>query len=440
MKRMWIREKWHDARSTRRLMAYLTRRRTMIPQPRWDVFGDVSERYLLRRTPNRTKPIKNTVFELVTYIETLGEMSTVWGYLEQRLRRPINCYCHFDEGADHAHFVCRAADDEGRALRLGRMDLAEMNARIAFLLGRTLSPKGTGREQLSLRELRANPQGLSVCKSRFQDAIAAIDTLMALYAGYQSIRIGAKSNGAVRTIQEIDPARSTRDQLLYRRLKNLAGTGSEIVFSPVGSPRATIKPLYLNRVPARHLNRIPAGSAIVAIAGTHQAHIPVLTPLTSSGVATIQRILCAKLETDRESVSPGQWRHLPGFHGVHIRTDVMPHGVSVSILALVDELKEQRRIQAAAGARTKHVQTQRTWRDFWRPDRDKADLDYAVYLMEAGCSVKDIRAEIISESEDLVLRKGIGMSRYLDSVTKMAKQRVVTAQPTKSMDQLLQVG
>jgi hypothetical protein len=432
MKRVWIRESWYGRRAARKLLDYLTRRKTTTAAPRWDAFGDVSEKYLLARTRSKTRPIKNRLFEVTTYIETLDELSKVWGYLEERLARPVVCYCHFDESADHVHFVCRSADDQGRALRVGRMDLAEINARVTSLLGRQLSPRGTGREQLSLGELRAYPQGLAVCKTTFRETITAVDKVMALYAGYSRIRIATRSSGAVRIIQEIDPARSARDQLFYRHLKKLASTGSEILFSPVGSQKATLKPLYLNKVPARHLDQLPAGTVVVEASGSYRVHIPVITTLTSSRVATAQRVLCAKLDTDRESVPPGQWRHLPGFHDVRIRDDMSCYGVAVSILALMDELKEQRRVQAAAAARTKHIRTERTWHRFWQPNRDKADLDYAEYLLGQGCSPKDTRARIIAESEDIVLRRGIHMSRYLDSVMKTAKKQAETVQPTRS--------
>jgi hypothetical protein len=428
-KRIWIREEWYDSRSAKAHLDHVSRTRTKIQAPVWEVFGDLSEEYLLAQTVKRTKPIKNRLFEVVTYIETLGEMGQVWAYLEEKLGRPVNCYCHFDEGADHVHFVCRVADDTGKALRLQRRDLKEINASIASLLGRQLSPPGTGRRQLSLQEVKASPESLRDAKNEFESTIEQIDAVMSLYASYGAVRIACRSDKGILRVQDIDPKRPVRDQLKYRRLKALNMSGSEILFAPVPQSTTEARVLYLDRVPEHRLTELPAGSVVLEISEhAYEAHIPVSLPMSTSTVAKAQRVLCGRFDSNRGSVAPGHYRRLPGFRHmapedpqeIQIKENIVCQGRAVSIEALRGDLSRQKRIQEAVGESVKHVRTGRTWRDFWDVDRDKADFDYAVYLSRQACSPEEIRAKVLAESEDLVVRKGGEIEGYLEGVVRRA--------------------
>jgi hypothetical protein len=430
-KRMWIREEWYDSSSARAHLAHVDRTKTKIAEPKFDVFGDLSNEYLLAQPPKRTKPIKNRLFELTTYIETLGEMGEVWAYLEEKLGRPVNCYAHFDEGGDHVHFICRVADDEGKALRLQRQDLKEVNAHVASLLGRRLSPKGTGRRQLSLKEMKASPEALDDAENEFESTMEQIEAVMSLYASYDAVRIACRSEKGILRVQDIDPKRPARDQLYYRRLKALNMSGSEILFAPVPQSTSGARVIYLDRVPEHRLTELPAGSVVVETSEhAYGAHVPVSLPMSAATVAVAQRVLCGEFDANRGSVAPGCYRRLPGFHNmshenpreVRIIEDIMCQGRAVSISAINGDLARQKRIQEKAGDFVKRIRTGRRWPDFWDADRDKADRAYARYLTEQGCTPEEIRAKVLAKSEDIVIRKGGEIEEYLELVVRRATE------------------
>jgi hypothetical protein len=423
-KRAYIRATWYDSRSAKRHLTHLTRERTTIQNPKWEVYGDMPEEYLLARTPRRTRPIKNRIFEVMTYVESLGEMSRVWEYLEKRLNRAVNCYCHFDEKADHVHFVCRVADDDGRALRLRRTDLVEMCAKVAALLGRRLSPRGTGRRQLALKELKANPGALEAAKDDFGETIRQIDELMTLYVEYDRVRIACRRGTNIRVVREIDPMRPVRDQLRYRALRRLEADGFEVLFAPV--PQAGARVVCLGLVPEAMLTELPAGAIVVqATEHAYEAHIPISLPLSRSGVAQVQRFLCSVYESDRASVAPDRYYSLPGFHEARIRGDVVCSGRALSIAAIKADLKGQRQIQEKAAEQLpKNFPSNLTWRSLWQTNRDLVDLLYASRLAEQCYGADEIRNAVLSESEDIVIRKRAALGGYLDRIVHRAGEHV----------------
>jgi hypothetical protein len=431
MDKIYIELRWHDSREAKRHLDHVTRKRSRIENPKVEKLGDVPERYFLVKPAGRTKPITNRYLEIMTYVRTKDEALRVKDYLDYWLKRKTNVYLHDDEGGRHAHFILRNADDNDRALRLAKDDLREIKKDIAFALGRQLSPRGTGRRRLALKELKADPEALESAKREFEGTIAQIDELMTLYADYQRIRIAYRSGKGTRVVQDIDPRRSVRDQLLYRRLKAFEADGFEVLFAPVPQPAARV--VYLDRVPEGRLGDLPAGTIVVETPGNgYETHTPVTLPLSVSWVARAQRVLCSMYEANRASVDPESYRRLTGFrnmgrqdsHEVRVREDILCRGRALSIRALKADLTRQKRIQDAAGELVKHILAGRAWGSFWDANREKADLEYAGYLAEQGCNPDEIRNAVLAQSEDIVIRKGTGMGRYLDHLVRRAGEHV----------------
>jgi len=435
MDRIYIEMSWRNSQEANRHLDHVTRKKSEIKDPKVEKLGDTPDEYFLELPGRITKPITNRYFEIMTYIRTKTEAERIKDYLECWYKRKVNVYLHDDEGGLHGHFILRNAGDDGRALNLKINNFRDIKKDIAFALDRQLSPKGTGRRRLNLKEIKADPQALQAAKDEFNTTIGYIDELMKLYDDCQSIRIAYRSKKETREriVQDIDPRRSVRDQLRYRHLMALNMDGAEILFAPVMEPTTKARVIYLDRVPERRLEELPAGSIVVQISEhAYEAHVPISLPLSVSWVAKGQRVLCGVYGANRASVAPDQYRRLPGFRHVSgenpqetlIRRDIICRGRALSISALQADLDLQCRTQEKAGNLASHIRSDLAWLSFFDANRDEADLAYAAYLAKQGYDAAEIHNALLAESEDVVIRKGVDLHPYLDRIVKKAEEHL----------------
>jgi hypothetical protein len=370
---LWLRMTWYKCGEDREHLDHVARKKSRIKIPRATRIGMLPPGYFLARFRPKTKPITRRYLDLVTYFnsrqQALNEACRVKEYLEARLSRPCNVYVHFDEGGPHGHFIFRNADAAGRALRLTIRDCTDIKEGVAQILGRRVSPKGTGRRFVPLKMLKANPAALQEAKREHAAIVQAVDEILKLYRGHDAIRVAAVWGEMRHDTGSVDPKVTSGRQLMARLLNGLAHVGFEVVFRPDGSGETDV--LFLDGVPAGRIKHLPPSTLVVQVgADRYQAHVPVLTTdarLSREEITTIEELLRSRYRAEVATFDQERFRKLPGFPTVgagsptvQIRKDIVANGPALSMADLA----------------RKELPSSRLGSEPFEPGEDSGDDDY----------------------------------------------------------------
>lgn len=438
-KKNYCEGKWFDASEGRKHLAHVFRLKSQIKNPKIYVLGDQHDSdYFLTTVASKTRPAKNYFYELMAYIQDDDKIIDMINFLKENYHRDVTAVVHDDESHRHVHFLLKNQGADGKSLRLQLSDFRAMNAKAAELAGREMAVKGSGRQKIPMRVVKADPQILEREKAHFEEQKKQINAVCEFYnnAGVEKIEISALNRQkGIMPIQMLGTDANLRENVNLRRLNAMSTAGEEIVFKPLDPVHRVI---YLDDVPRSKLSDYQnSGFIVETSANKYQVHAMADNALDDKLRLAVQRALAVQSEADTGSISQNHYRKMPGFTNNKYAKKPMVRIVNYAksiqdiaikpiielykdIKALRDKYNPQKGLKILSNIhKTKNI---KTWQDFATGDDSVTDMRYVVYLIAQDVDSKEITERLLAESKDILLRKKGNVMSYITRTIARANE------------------
>ena len=180
--------------------------------------------------------------------------------------------------------------------------------------------------------------------------------------------------------------------------------------------------------------------------------------VTAEEVKKIQKMLIRAYGGDPGGIGASHTKKMPGFYNTKYKNDP-PYmkleyiGTRVidtkHALQKYEEIfgkyhKEEKKLEIQQPATVSQTyqtnKEEKTWQDYMKEkgNRSQADIAYAIYLMGRGYTDEQVRQALLSESEDIEIRKKGHLEDYLDRTIIAARRYFETHHKEKTHDKAKQ--
>lgn len=416
-------------------LKHVLREKSEIKNPKIKVIGDPN--IILNQLMPKSRKCQNRYLEVMVSGYDENDTMKIADFLKEYFKRDVLIVNHYDESHFHTHFLIPWIGTDRKSLRLQISDFTAIKENIAKITEQILVKKGQGRRRLSLREYLSlkkeqAQKRIEEMKKMDQFRLNQIQKILDIYGEIELFALhlekGRFSLGKVSKIEDVN----------LKQLCALEKKGNGIYFAPTKP-----KVLFLDDPPISVLEKLPKNSLVVKTSeNKYQVHIPLPkeVEVSSEKLQEWQKALVSYFETDKGASNWKHLRRLPGFTNqkyenkplVKIIENKSSSSITVEdvVSFLEKKIQKQKQIQnqerlkcSLLEERKKKIdKVLKSWKDFYNGDESVADMKYALYLLGKGFSPEEIKSKLLSESEDIYIRKGKYVEYYLDYTIKKAQE------------------
>jgi hypothetical protein len=258
-----------------------------------------------------------------------------------------------------------------------------------------------------------------------------IEKILGLYRIIEIAAIGVKGRLPMQIV-------AATDDISFQKLEKLQSKGDGIYFRPTSRDQHNV--IFIDDVPYEYRHTVP-GIIVTTSPAKCQMHVPLSRSVATAEAREVQGMYCREKHADRGcSGDIYHYRRLPGFvnrkypdhpevyisgrgdHDMEVQTlEVVPYLVRAR-----EKLKREARQRAALAEaiRAPRGEITRDWQDYYDGDKSRADIRYALHLLNAGRSPEEVGELLRESSPDLDRRKRGHVASYITrTVTRAMKYK-----------------
>lgn len=396
----------------------------------------------------KSKKTKNLFLEILVSMINQEQAKQILDLLRVHFKNhKIAAVMHFDESKPHCHFIVSWASVYGKCMRLSKQDLTVhglLARSISKITQHQITPRGQGRKRLSLKLFNVNEElARSIIQQQQEKdstALKYLDQMLAIYRVPLAVFALDRNQKKMLHLQTVTDIK----QVNLKMLRALENRNNDILFAPVYSDNK-VYTLFLDDVPVSRLDLLPGGSIVVQTSRfKYQVHIPLSDTLDINTASLLQKKLARYYESDIAATALQQKRRIVAFKNtkyddgftVKVAKTVSSNRIKLNdILQQIyklelqqQQIKQQQKITTLQVSTEKKKLAHKTWRDFITDesniDESVVDMRYAIYLLANGFTKEEVYNKLLTESEDLLIRKRNYTHDYLARTIEKAQNYI----------------
>lgn len=397
--------------------------KAMIPEAKLEVRGDIQKIY--QQKMKRRRKDGNYYYEIVCYPEKAEQIDTIASWLGTYLKNYVLSVVHNDESKLHVHYLMPWRRQDGTAMRFKKGNFLEINQHVSQAVGRRRTSRGQGTRKIERKEWLADPEEAKRKVVEMKQVVGmrleSAEEILRLYGKIEIAALGEEGQEyKLMTIDHID-------NYNIKQCERLHVKGNNIVFRPVAT-NDRVQTLFLSDLPLEATKRLP-GLVVKTSPGRYQCHIPLSEPVDVKEAQAMQRAICNCFEGNRRFRSDVFcYRAMPGWGnkkygpGSQVEIERPYDEKKTSVKVIREHLEKNKAMRFHALLAMKKMQLAKLpkqWNDFDSHDLWVQDRRYVFYLLARRVAREEIRARLISESEDIAVRKS-NVDEYINAITEDA--------------------